>query len=85
MQGHTGGIYKADNWTYCGLTKPERAYRRGKRLVSRKRGPKTLTEAEMQAEGCEMVGAFAKHRFIMIRRRGPLLKTMVPESMLFDK
>jgi hypothetical protein len=66
-RGHTGGIYRADNWTYCGKTKPQRTYCVAGRMTSRKAGPKTRTHAEMLAIGSEFVGAFAKHKFLKIR------------------
>lgn len=62
-RGHTGAIYKAVGWEYCGKTKPERTYVLNGRMVARKAGPKTRTHGEMLAEGAEMVGAFAKHKF----------------------
>jgi hypothetical protein len=66
-QGHTGAIYRADNWQYEGLTRPERTYQIGGRMVARKAGGKTRTHAEMLALGAVMVGSFAKHKFV--RRR----------------
>ncbi len=65
-RGHTGAIYRATNWDYRGLTKPERTYVNAGRLVARKAGPKTRTHAEMLALGAEMIGAFAKHKFVHI-------------------
>jgi len=63
-QGHTGGIYRATNWQYSGLTKPEATYVRKGRMISRKAGAKTRTREEMRQLGAENVGAFSKHRFI---------------------
>ncbi len=65
-RGHTGQIYRADNWTYLGLTRPERIYRVGVRMLSRKAGGNTRTHAEMLALGAECVGSFAKHKFIRV-------------------
>ena len=62
-RGHTGAIYRADNWRYEGLTKPQRTYQINGRLVARKAGPRTRTHIEMLALGAEMVGSFAKHKF----------------------
>ncbi len=66
-RGHTGAIYKADNWKYIGLTKPERTYQIQGRMVARKAGGHTRTHAEMMTLGAVMVGAFAKHKFVMVR------------------
>lgn len=67
-RGHTGAIYRADNWDYAGRTKPERLYVKDGRMISRKAGPKTRTHAEMIALGAECIGNFAKHKFIRIGR-----------------
>lgn len=66
-QGHTGAIYRATGWEYDGLSKPERAYFIGEKMVSRKCGPKTRTHEEMLALGAECRGSVAKHRFKMVR------------------
>ncbi len=66
-QGHEGGIYKAlasTGWTHDGYTKPEKTYVKNGRMVSRKRGPRTFTDAEMLAKGCECVGKFRRKRFV---------------------
>ena len=65
-RGHTGAIYRADNWTYCGKTRPERTYCIGERMVARKAGPHTRTHAEMLALGAQLVGSFAKHKFVRV-------------------
>lgn len=63
-RGHTGAIYRADNWYYQGRTKPERTYQINGRMIARKAGGHTRTHAEMLALGAEMVGSFAKHKFV---------------------
>ena len=63
-RGHTGAIYRADNWTYVGLTRPERTYVVNGRMVARKAGGRTRTHAEMMDLGAAMVGSFAKHKFV---------------------
>jgi hypothetical protein len=63
-QGHTGAIYRAANWEYVGRTKPERTYVDSNgRMVSRKRGPRTLRHAEMEDLGYRCIGLFARHKF----------------------
>ncbi len=66
-RGHTGAIYRADNWEFVGMTKPERTYQINGRMVARKAGGHTRTHAEMLALGAVMVGAFAKHKFVKLR------------------
>ncbi len=66
-QGHTGGIYKAlkdAGWEFDGWTKPERTYVKDGVMVSRKAGPKTRTNAQMLALGCECIGSFRRKRFV---------------------
>ena len=65
-RGHTGAIYKADNWTYIGLTKPERTYTVDGRMVARKAGGRTRTHAEMLSLGAVCVGSFQKHKYIRL-------------------
>jgi hypothetical protein len=62
-QKHTGAIYRADNWEYVGLTKPERTYTIDGRMTARKAGGKTRTHAEMLALGAVLVSSFSKHKF----------------------
>lgn len=64
-QGHTGAIYLASNWTPAGATTPETTWVDATgRLVARKRGPRTLTNAEMSARGYLAAGRFAKRKFV---------------------
>lgn len=67
-RNHTGTIYKACGWEYLGLTKPERIYTLDGRMVSRKCGPKTRTNSQMESLGAECIGSYARHRFRLIRK-----------------
>jgi hypothetical protein len=68
-RGHTGAIYRATNWRYRGLTTPEAVFVDGEgRMRGRKRGPMTLTRAQMAERGLTFPGRFAKHKFDL--RRG---------------
>lgn len=67
-RGHTGAIYRATNWEYCGKTRPEPVWVKDGRMVSRKAGPRTRTTKEMQDLGAICVGSFAKHKFRHIVR-----------------
>ena len=64
--GHTGGIYKADNWQYVGETKPQPCYILGGRMIARKAGPRTRTHKEMLELGAEFLGTFPKHKFVKV-------------------
>ena len=68
FRGHTGAIYKADNWQMLGLTKPQPVYVLRGVMIARKAGPKTRSHSQMLALGCELVGKFRKHKFVMIRK-----------------
>jgi hypothetical protein len=50
-QGHTGGIYRATNWEYTGITKPQATWIDSKNgnMVAKKAGPRTRTKSEMEA------------------------------------
>jgi hypothetical protein len=63
-KAHTGAIYLAAGWKFAGYTKPERTYTKAGRMISRKRGPVTLTHSQMLADGCDFVGSFRRLRFI---------------------
>lgn len=63
-QGHDGLIYRLDGWDEAGRTAPEPTFVREGVMVARKRGPRTLTRAEMEAEGAECVGSFARLKFV---------------------
>lgn len=65
-RGHTGAIYRASNWQYVGKTAPEATFVKDGRMIARKAGPKTRTRAEMESLGAELVGRFAKHKFVHI-------------------
>ena len=67
-RGHTGAIYRSDNWDYVGRTTPEATWVLNGRMVSRKAGPVTRTRAEMEALGAVMVGRYAKHKFVRLAR-----------------
>lgn len=64
-RGHTGAIYRACGWEYCGETKPEAVYTIDGRMVARKAGPRTRTHAEMLALGATFHGRFSKHRYCL--------------------
>lgn len=68
-QGHTGGIYKASNWTYRGLTtdKPVWLDENGRMVSTRNGRNGTRTTVEMKDLGFEMIGRYAKHRFVYHR------------------
>ena len=66
-RGHTGGIYRAANWTYVGETAPESTFTIKGVMTARKAGGRTRTKAEMLALGTQIEGKHAKHKFILIR------------------
>ena len=63
---HNGGLYRASNWIYNGLTNKNPLFWNSKKdcMVSRKKGPKTFTVKEMLSMGYKHLGNYAKHRFI---------------------
>jgi len=67
-RGHSGTIYKADNWTYCGLTGAGATFTLNGVMVSRKAGPKTRTRSQMAALGATFEGNHRKHKYVHIVR-----------------
>ena len=68
-RGHTGAIYRADNWTYVGLTAPEATFTINGVMTARKAGGHTRTKAEMLALGVRCEGKHAKHKYVLMRER----------------
>lgn len=68
-QNHTGGIYKATNWEYIGLTaaSPVLSNRAGK-MMGRKRGGNNLSKESLLNRGFVDNGSFQKHKFRMVLR-----------------
>jgi hypothetical protein len=67
-QGHTGTIYRAAGWEYCGETKAYPVYTLNGRMVARKTYQKVRSHAEMLELGAVFVGNFPKLRFCLKRR-----------------
>lgn len=68
-RGHVGGVYQAANWRYRGMTAPQPMFRdQNGIMASRKRGPKTYTITEMLEMGYQLVGRFARHKYVLHRR-----------------
>lgn len=64
--GHTGAIYRASNWTYCGRMKGSPAWvdpATGRQVATL--ATKSRTTAQMRALGYEQVGVFGKHKFVL--------------------
>lgn len=66
-QGHTGTIYKAGNWQYMGMTKPEPVFVKGERMVARKAGAVTRTREQMLFLGTRLLGYFSKHKYVLVK------------------
>jgi len=70
-RGHSGSIYRATNWQYMGMTKPQAVFthERSGRMMGRKRGPVTLKTAEIEQQGFVKQGTYAKHRYRKLLKR----------------
>lgn len=63
-QNHTGGIYRATNWEYMGLTKPSTVFVSDSgKMMGRKRGGKNVSKSKLIEDGFLDKGAFQKHKF----------------------
>lgn len=62
---HTGLVYRASGWTYVGRTAAESKWLTSDgRMVARKAGGRTRTQADMVALGHRKEGSFRKHKFV---------------------
>lgn len=68
-QGVVGVTYQAANLNYLGRTVPRAVWTREGVQVSVQRGGRTLTRAEMEAEGCQLAARAAMHRYRLVRGR----------------
>lgn len=64
FMGHTGAIYRASNWQYDGLTRPQPRWEDAFGRQAAKRATRTRTKDEMIELGYKMVGSFGKHKFV---------------------
>lgn len=63
-QGHTGGIYRASNWTYVGRTGPYPRWLDASGKQVSQKATKNRVKTEMEALGHLNVGSFYKHKFV---------------------
>lgn len=66
-RGHTGAIYRADNWEYLGLTAAEPTFTVNGVMTARKAGGHTRTVSDMLALGAVHEGRHSKHKFRLVR------------------
>lgn len=87
--GHNGGLYRAANWNYDGMTGKNPIYWDpvNECMVSRKKGPKTYGKKAMLDMGYEFRGKHAKHRFIypLSNRKGIVVKPKSAEPDYVQK
>ena len=87
---HNGGLYRAANWDYSGLTGKNPIFwdTENNCMVSKKKGPKTYSKAEMLEMGYVFRGNHSKHRFIYPlerRKRGNRVKNIpIGKQLGFD-
>tara|TARA_R110002020_G_C16181953_1_gene764906 strand:- start:250 stop:897 length:648 start_codon:yes stop_codon:yes gene_type:complete len=85
---HDGGLYRASNWNYNGLSGKNPMYWDpiNDCMVSRKRGPKSYSKKEMLAKGYEHRGNYAKHRFIyrINNRKGLIVNSRTVDELVFN-
>ena len=64
--GHTGGVYRAANWSYVGRTGPHPKWvdpASGRQVAVK--ATKSRTKAQMEQLGYQRVGSFHKHKFVL--------------------
>lgn len=72
-EGHTGAIYRADNWEYVGVTRPEYRWVDSAGRMTARLSTHSRTRDEMLALGCHREGPYVKHKFRKII--GPTRRT----------
>lgn len=86
---HDGGLYRASNWGYQGLTKKSPRYWDpvNERLVSCKKGPNTYNKQQMKDMGYEFKGRHAMHKYLYPRfeRSGLKINARVDDELFFTK
>lgn len=84
---HDGGLYRASNWNYNGMTNKNPLYwdSANNRMVSRKKGPKSYSKKEMLDMGYEHRGNFRKHRYLYRRdgRKNITVNSRVEDELMF--
>lgn len=84
---HDGGLYRASNWNFNGMTKKNPIYwdPMTNSMVSRKKGPKTLNQKEMFDLGYRLRGKFAKLRYIYKRseRKHIIINSRQTDELMF--
>ena len=73
-EGHTGGVYRAANWTYLGANTGDERWVDPStgRHVAKKSAGKSRTVSEMQALGYVRTGRTKKHKFVLNIRPVPV-------------
>lgn len=63
---HSGGLYKASNWNYVGMTGKNPIWwdNENECMVSRYQNGRSYNKSEMIEKGYELKGKFAKHKFV---------------------
>jgi hypothetical protein len=65
-QGHTGGIYRATNWTYLGLNQGKEVWTSPTgQHVNQRTGASHRSRGEMETLGYRSQGIARKHKFVM--------------------
>ena len=65
-ENHNGGLYRASNWSYKGMSKKNPRYEDPNtgRMVSKKSGKHNYSKKDMLDKGYVFLGNYAKHIFL---------------------
>lgn len=79
---HNGGLYRAANWNWDGLTRANPRYwdPENECLVSRKKGKNSYNRTQMQEMGYEFLGNFKMHKYLYPRFKGRKNVVIIPKS-----
>lgn len=88
-QNHDGGLYRASNWNYNGLTNELACWidpvtGRG---VSKKSGKNNYNNADMVAMGYKYIGKYSKHKFTYnnSNRKNLIVNSRNTDNLIFTK
>lgn len=87
FENHDGGLYRASNWNYNGLTKKRPIFwdDENEKMVSQKRASKWYSKSQMLELGFKHLGNFRKHKFVfsLENRKNIKINSRLSDDLLF--
>tara|TARA_R110000751_G_scaffold76140_1_gene153178 strand:+ start:991 stop:1632 length:642 start_codon:yes stop_codon:yes gene_type:complete len=87
FEEHDGGLYRASNWNYKGMTKKRPVWwdEENKKMVSQKRADKWFNKSKMLELGYKHLGNFKKHKFVfqLVERKNIQINSRASDELIF--